>query len=70
MPKEVRDLYKSVQLQINKLHIRYEDDYFNAGSPYAWGIVIDHLKCETTNMKLLLDSLSQFKPTSFNLEQY
>lgn len=55
MPKEARDLCKSVQLQINKLHIRYEDDYFNSGSPYAWGIVIDHLKCETTNLKLLID---------------
>ena len=57
MPKEVRELYKSVQITINQLHVRYEDDYYNPGSPYAWGIVIDEVVVETTNLKTLIEQL-------------
>jgi hypothetical protein len=28
-------------LQINGIHIRFEDDYFSGENPYAWGIQID-----------------------------
>lgn len=41
IPKEVREVFQSVQITIEKLHIRYEDDYFSQAAPYSWGIVIE-----------------------------
>ena len=41
MPKEVRDMLQSLQITIERLHLRYEDDYFSEGAPYSFGVVID-----------------------------
>lgn len=30
-----------MKLKINKVHIRYEDDYFNSETPFSFGLVID-----------------------------
>lgn len=30
-----------MKLKINKVHIRYEDDYLNVDAPFSFGIVID-----------------------------
>ena len=30
-----------MKLRVNRVHIRYEDDYFNADSPFSFGLVID-----------------------------
>lgn len=30
-----------MKLRVNKVHIRYEDDYFNPESPFSLGLVID-----------------------------
>jgi hypothetical protein len=39
--KMVTDIFKNLVVSINKLHIRYEDDYFPIEKPYSFGILID-----------------------------
>jgi hypothetical protein len=34
-------LLKNLKLSIKRLHIRFEDDYFSALTPFSFGIVID-----------------------------
>ena len=35
-----------MKLRVNRVHVRYEDDYLNADSPFSFGIVIDvRLSC-------------------------
>lgn len=41
MEKQTFDFIKNMKLRVNKVHIRYEDDYFNADSPFSFGLVID-----------------------------
>ena len=37
----------NLNIQIRKIHIRYEDDYFEAENPYSFGIISDELIFET-----------------------
>ena len=39
--KQTFDFIKNMKLKINKLHVRYEDDYLNGDSPFSFGLVID-----------------------------
>ena len=32
---------QNIRIQINGLHIRFEDDYFNSENPFAFGILCD-----------------------------
>jgi len=38
-----------IQLNVSKIHIRFEDDYFAADSPYSLGILVDSLNVNTAN---------------------
>ena len=51
-------MFNGVHLQINRVHIRYEEDYFNHHRPFSMGLCIDrislgnattHWKFHTTN---------------------
>ena len=41
----VRLIFKNIRLTIRKLHIRYEDDYYQAalGRKFAFGLTIQNL---------------------------
>jgi hypothetical protein len=34
---------KNLKLKINKIHFRFEDDYFNIENPFSFGFVIEVL---------------------------
>ena len=36
-------MLNQIQLKINGLHIRFEEDYFCADKPYSLGITADYL---------------------------
>ena len=39
--KQTIDFLKNFKLKINRLHVRYEDDYFTGESPFSFGVVLD-----------------------------
>jgi vacuolar protein sorting-associated protein 13A/C len=39
----------NLQIEITDVHVRYEDDVTNPGSPFAIGITLEHLAGESTN---------------------
>ncbi len=49
-----------MKLRVNRLHVRYEDDYFNADSPFSFGLVINVLWHVLTELqKLVWESSDQ-----------
>ena len=38
-----KNILKNVKLCLNRIHIRFEDDYFSQTNPYAFGILCDQL---------------------------
>lgn len=38
-----------IQLNVSRIHIRFEDDYFASDSPYSMGILVDSLNVNTAN---------------------
>eukprot|EP00347_Sterkiella_histriomuscorum_P022380 403330690 len=50
-------LMKNLKLSIKNLHIRFEDDYFSADSPYSFGVVTDKLDLTTSDTEWTFDSL-------------
>ncbi|CDW82744.1 UNKNOWN [Stylonychia lemnae] len=51
------NLMKNLRLTIKRLHIRFEDDYFSAQSPYSFGVVIDQVDLRTSDTEWSFDSL-------------
>ena len=46
MAKDVEERIKtfgSLELDVKRIHIRYEDDFFAAGAPYAFGLTIERI---------------------------
>jgi len=41
LSKEQRDIFKGLKIVINKLHLRFEDDYYAGERPYSFGVVIE-----------------------------
>ena len=41
MTKDQKDLVRGLTIVINKLHLRYEDDYYSTENPYSFGVVIE-----------------------------
>ena len=39
----MNNFMKNLKLNVKRIHIRYEDDYFSITQPYSFGIVIDKL---------------------------
>ena len=36
----MRSMARQINIKVNNLHIRYEDDYFAGGQPYTMGWVL------------------------------
>lgn len=50
----IRSVLKNLKLTVNKVHVRFEEDYFSNGEsrswePFSFGVVIDRVEIETTN---------------------
>jgi len=41
LTKDQKDLVRGLTIVINKLHLRYEDDYYSTENPYSFGVVIE-----------------------------
>lgn len=52
---------KNLRLTINKLHIRFEDDYFSPEKPYTFGVVIDKFDLATSDTEWQFDNILNFK---------
>ena len=49
--KELMKKLKNLRLNIRKVHIRYEDDYFEAENPFSFGVVADQIILDTNDDK-------------------
>lgn len=50
----MRSVIKNLKLTVNRLHIRFEDDYFSSGEskqwePFSLGIVLDKFEIHTSD---------------------
>jgi hypothetical protein len=50
----MRSVIKNLKLTVNRLHIRFEDDYFSSGEskqwePFSFGIVLDKFEIHTSD---------------------
>ena len=43
----VTRLFRGIKFQISNIHIRYEDDYFQAAKPYSFGFAIQSIQMDT-----------------------
>jgi len=41
LTKDQKDMVRGLTIVINKLHLRYEDDYYSTENPYSFGVVIE-----------------------------
>lgn len=39
----IKSILKNIKLEINRIHIRYEDDYFSQINPMAFGILCEQI---------------------------
>ncbi len=46
---------RNLKLIIKRVHIRFEDDYFSADTPFSLGLVIDKLDLVTEDSEWLFD---------------
>ena len=50
----IRTVLKNIRLTVNRLHVRFEEDYFSNGEerqwePFSIGVVFDIIEVETTD---------------------
>ena len=58
---------KNLKLVVNKMHIRFEDDYFSNGEtkywlPFSFGFVVDRFEVSSSDSEWLFES-----PLSLNI---
>ena len=61
LTKETKDAVKGLKISIKRLHLRYEDDYYSFENPYSFGIVIDELNFDSSDMRVFFERLADFK---------
>ena len=42
-------LFGGLKLEIKKLHLRYEDDYFQCNKPFAFGFMLDSIMLDNSD---------------------
>ena len=62
----MRSIARQVNLSINNLHIRYEDDYFSGGQPYTMGCVIESVQLTQSKTGQELWNFADFLEPIFN----
>ena len=61
-----RQMLDHIQIKINGLHIRFEEDYFNADKPYSMGIIADQLNVSTSPAGREIWQFPEFLKNVFN----
>jgi hypothetical protein len=46
----------AAKIHINRIHIRYEDDYFNHNRPFAFGFMIDQIELDNSETNFTFQS--------------
>jgi len=64
----VLNIMKNLKLTVNKLHIRFEDDYFSNGEsklwePFSIGLIVDRFEMSTAENEWQFES-----PLSFDIK--
>ena len=64
MSTYIKNILKNVKLSLNRVHIRYEDDFFTQ-SPYAFGLLCDQITSYGSETEWCFGSLesNQFRRT-------
>lgn len=59
----ITNILKNVTLTINRIHLRYEDDYFSQINPFSFGLLCDQIISYGVNNEWQFGSLenNQFK---------
>ena len=42
-------LFGGLKLEIKRLHLRYEDDYFQQNKPFSFGLMIDSISLDNSD---------------------
>ena len=45
----ITNLFNGIQLNVQHVHIRYEDDYFSQSRPFSMGFLIDEIDFANTD---------------------
>ena len=61
----MRSIARQINIKVNNLHIRYEDDYFSGGQPYTMGFVIKSFNLAQPQLGNELWSFQDFLGASF-----
>lgn len=51
-----------LKIEVKRIHIRYEDDYFNHNRPFSFGFMIDHILLDNSETDWIFEA-----PLSINL---
>ena len=62
----MRSMARQINIKVNNLHVRYEDDYFSGGHPYTMGFVIKSLQVNQSPQGSELWNFSEFLSPIFN----
>jgi len=59
------NILKNIKLNLNRIHIRYEDDYFSQLNPFAFGILCDQISSygSETEWQFASQENNQFRRT-------
>lgn len=69
LTKETKDAVKGLKINIKRLHLRYEDDYYSFENPYSFGIVIDELSFDSSDMRVFFERLADFQTRQIDLSR-
>jgi hypothetical protein len=53
-----------LKIEVKRIHIRYEDDYFNHTRPFSFGFMIDHILLDNSDVDWIFES-----PMSVNISK-
>jgi hypothetical protein len=46
----------ALKIHVNRIHIRYEDDYFNHNRPFAFGFLIEQFAIDNSDTSFTFES--------------
>ena len=49
-------LFGGLKVEVKRIHIRYEDDYFQSARPFSFGLMIDSLTLDNSETDWIFDS--------------
>ena len=49
-------LFGGLKIEVKRIHIRYEDDYFHDNRPFSFGLMIDSFTLDNSDTDWIFDS--------------